>query len=1247
GNLLDLKVASTSKFTVDASGNITASGSFTLPALAVNSLISTDASGQLVATSTITTNNIWATSTSAVNYFAGNVGIGTTTPTANLNVVRATSGAVIIARGTSSSGYNDIQIRNDLDSSVRTLSLTYTGSAYPTAYYNTGTTGEVGAVGTTGAFPLLFGTNNAQRMIITSAGNVGVGTTSPSALFTVGGAGQLAMIGDTSGVSNLSFSNNRAFFGYNSNGIDGAVIQATVGKGISFNVNNATVGNGFAMGITSTGNVGIGTSTPVAKLDVNGSIAGNFTEAGPLSALRYGGNAGDSARLYGLGVGAVGSAGQFNIISSHSGAAGTTIGSYNGTTYTPYFNVLNTGNVGIGTTSPGAKLNIVADRGAATRYPFIIGTDKPQDSVKLGYTADGVNTTLGILNAPNSPLALFSNNSEAIRIQSNGNVGIGTTTPSAKLDISGNSAGLIFTGGGTHGLGGGAGDLLSIYSVQQLTFNNGNKFIQNSPVSYAETLFTGPASNIATMTWGADGNVGIGTTSPSALLSVNAPAGQASFAIGSSTATSFIVDKNGNVGVGTITPSNKLDIYGTSGQFGIYNTGNSNRQTFSFTTNGNSARLMMYDSTPTLQTNLIAGQDSYINGTTGNLGIGTTSPSAKLSIKGAGTTTGRAFAISNSSDIENVTVLDNGNVGVGTTTPTYTLDINGSGVANQLRINGNSPAMDFTVLGSASKLTVGVSAATNGFITGSVSGDPVFRSGGGKILFSSSASGTTNDLTLKGGNVGIGTTTPGSGSGLSGAILDVNGYIMTANGKGVLGYTSLGANTTLMRISSANNSEYYSVGDTIFYNNSIEKMRILNNGNVGIGTTTPDGRLTVSSAADTHVYVEQVAGAKFDIYAGSSSAYFGTTNNFGFGLRTNGVQRVTIDTNGNVGVGTTSPWKTFSVTGTMAVSGLSAASSGDSAVCISPTGEIRVNSGTATCTVSSARFKHNIATSTISALDLVNAMRPVKYEYNNSTSGEHYGFIAEEVNLLDPRLVAVNSDGLVQSVRYEEFTSVLAKAVQEMSIKVNDLDTRLTNLEAIVASQQTGGVTFNDVLTGFENMGARFVNGIAYFKNVFVESLTIGTQEKPSGITLYDEVTGEPYCLKMRNGAMVSLAGDCINTSGSTATSTPVTDIATTTDAVAPVISLMGNNPAEIQVGTSYVDLGSTVTDMGINPLDPSGPLIQNNNLGIQYSVNGVSMSDISIDTTATSTNTIVFSAVDMAGNWGYATRTVEVIPMQ
>ena len=119
---------------------------------------------------------------------------------------------------------------------------------------------------------------------------------------------------------------------------------------------------------------------------------------------------------------------------------------------------------------------------------------------------------------------------------------------------------------------------------------------------------------------------------------------------------------------------------------------------------------------------------------------------------------------------------------------------------------------------------------------------------------------------------------------------------------------------------------------------------------------------------------------------------------------------------------------------------------------------------------------------------------------------------------------------------------------------------------------------------------------------------------------------------------MVSVAGDCTTSAQTTnsndqeqATSTPASDTSI------PIIFINGDNPAQITVGSVYSDLGATVTDTNAD-----GSV--NNNLGLHFNVNGLDMNDISINTSATSTNTVVYSAVDGSGNWGYATRTVEVV---
>jgi len=66
----------------------------------------------------------------------------------------------------------------------------------------------------------------------------------------------------------------------------------------------------------------------------------------------------------------------------------------------------------------------------------------------------------------------------------------------------------------------------------------------------------------------------------------------------------------------------------------------------------------------------------------------------------------------------------------------------------------------------------------------------------------------------------------------------------------------------------------------------------------------------------------------------------------------------------------------------------------------------------------------------------------------------------------------------------------------------------------------------------FLSLGLFIENGIAKVQKLIVgfietESLKVGSPKKPTGITVYDEDTGEPYCLKVKSGQMVSIPGEC------------------------------------------------------------------------------------------------------------------------
>jgi hypothetical protein len=142
----------------------------------------------------------------------------------------------------------------------------------------------------------------------------------------------------------------------------------------------------------------------------------------------------------------------------------------------------------------------------------------------------------------------------------------------------------------------------------------------------------------------------------------------------------------------------------------------------------------------------------------------------------------------------------------------------------------------------------------------------------------------------------------------------------------------------------------------------------------------------------------------------------------------------------------------------------------------------------------------------------------------------------------------------------------------------------------------TSGTTasFVDYLA---SLGAKIVGGVAEFKGVSTET----------GITIFSK-TGKPFCLSISDeGLPESVSGECaILSGGSTvpsaevSTTTPETPAATSTASI--IIHIIGDNPATLNKGSSYIDPGATyVNHLGsVVPAD-----VWNNSAIIDASIPG------------------------------------------
>ena len=255
-----------------------------------------------------------------------------------------------------------------------------------------------------------------------------------------------------------------------------------------------------------------------------------------------------------------------------------------------------------------------------------------------------------------------------------------------------------------------------------------------------------------------------------------------------------------------------------------------------------------------------------------------------------------------------------GNVGIGTSTPQATLDVQGDAIINGpvgstltlQKISNNNPAITFKGLASFSVLE------------------------GGDDRFSVWVGNDYRLSVLKNGNVGIGTTTPGQklsvlgnisangGSNEGGALFLENSF-KTAN--------NVAHRWALYNMTGpyGNSLQFWNYSqDDSFYGS---RFTITDNGNVGVGTSTPEneegwekvldvhGNSHAKALVSTNSITTGLWSHNLGYYGALAGGMVGTNSNHPFSILTNKTAKLTILANGDIGIGTTTPKEKLSVNG--------------------------------------------------------------------------------------------------------------------------------------------------------------------------------------------------------------------------------------------------------------------------------------------------------------------------------------------
>ena len=175
-----------------------------------------------------------------------------------------------------------------------------------------------------------------------------------------------------------------------------------------------------------------------------------------------------------------------------------------------------------------------------------------------------------------------------------------------------------------------------------------------------------------------------------------------------------------------------------------------------------------------------------------------------------------------------------------------------------------------------------------------------------------------------------------------------------------------------------------------------------------------------------------------------------------------------------------------------------------------------ITTGVGIACTSDERLKNITSDLAFDTLDKLIQVRAVNFNWKEGdTETNNIGFLAQDLENYFPEVVSTDADGY-KSVYYANMTPILTEAIRELDLKVKNLDEKIN------------GVTLSDMMGEFfGGVVVSVSDGIAYMKGIVVDTLKVGSPEKRTGITLYDELTGDPYCLSISGGVTKTIEGEC------------------------------------------------------------------------------------------------------------------------